>query len=149
MLLPTVPPGMRSDIPPDTVGVELADGGVAVEYTDDRETFYHGVPEPVTGSIRTPPEKEVHVLVTDPSGTEGVLTYVNDRKTHDDILRESGVGRVLLEGGEETELFPGVTVAVDGYAVVVSADHDVVDGRVFVFAEDATSEHRYELVPEE
>jgi hypothetical protein len=89
------------------------------------------------------------VLVTDPSGTEGVLTYVNDRKTHDDILRESGVGRVLLEGGEETELFPGVTVAVDGYAVVVSADHDVVDGRVFVFAEDATSEHRYELVPEE
>jgi hypothetical protein len=139
---------MRSDIPPDTVGVDLVDGGVTVEYVDGRETFYHGVPEPVEGSIRTPPGKDVHVLVTDPSETEGVMTYVNDRKTHDDILHDSGVGRVILESGEETELFPGVTVAVDGHAVVVTADHDVVDGRVFVFAEDPMSEHRYELVEE-
>jgi hypothetical protein len=140
---------MRSDIPPDTVGVELVDGGVTVEYVDGRETFYHGVPEPVEGSIRTPPGKDVHVLVTDPSETEGVMTYVNDRKTHDDILDDSGVGRVILESGEETQLFPGVTAAVEGHAVVVTADHEVVDGRVFVFAEDSMSEHRYELVPEE
>ncbi|MFQ3296017.1 MAG: hypothetical protein ACI8VE_003111 [Natrialbaceae archaeon] len=139
---------MRSDIPPDTVEVELVDGGITVEYADGRETFYHGVPEPVEDSIRTPPEKEVHVLVTDQNETEGVLTYVNDRKTHDDILQESGVGRVILEDDEETELFPGVTAAVDGHAVVVRADHDVVEGRVFVFAEDPMSEYRYELVPE-
>ena len=140
---------MRSDIPPDTVGVELVDGGVTVEYVDGRETFYHGVPEPVEGSIRTPPGKDVHVLVTDPSETEGVMTYVNDRKTHDDILQDSGVGRVILENGEETQLFPGVTAAVEGHAVVVTADHEAVDGRVFVFAEDSMSEHRYELVPDE
>ncbi|MFW6376673.1 MAG: DUF5796 family protein [archaeon] len=140
---------MRSDIPPDTVGVELVDGGVTVEYVDGRETFYHGVPEPVEGSVTTPPGKDVHVLVTDPTETEGVILYVNDRKTHDDILRDSGVGRVILESGEETELFPGVTAAAEGHAVVVTADHDVVDGRVFVFAEDPMSEHRYELVPEE
>jgi hypothetical protein len=140
---------MRSDIPPDTVGVELVDGGVTVEYVDGRETFYHGVPEPVEGSVRTPPGKDVHVLVTDPSETEGVILYVNDRKTHDDILRDSGVGRVILESGEETELFPGVSAAAEGHSVRVTADHDVVDGRVFVFAEDPMSEHRYELVPEE
>jgi hypothetical protein len=139
---------MRSDIPPDTVAVALDEGGVSVEYTDGRTTFYHGVPERVEESIRTPPGKDVHVLVTDPSETEGVLTYVNDLKTHDDILQDSGVGRVILDSGEETELFPGVRVEMDGHAVVVTADHDAIDGRVFVFAEDPRSEHRYELVPE-
>mgnify|MGYP001764848997 CR=1 FL=1 len=35
-----------------------------------------------------------------------------------------------------------------GYAVRVAADLAVVDGRVFVFAEDEMSEHAYELVAE-
>ena len=100
----------RSNVSPDTLGVELQEGGVLVEYTDGREVFYHGVPEKREGSLRTPPGKHVQVLVTAPTETEGVLTYVNDLNTHDDILESTGVGRVLLDPGEESEVFPGVTV---------------------------------------
>ncbi len=136
----------RSTVAPSTLPVELVDGGIVVEYLDGREAFYNGIPEPVEGSVRTPPGKEVHVLVTDPDGIEGVMTYVNDRNTHDDILESTGVGRVLLDATDEEELFPGVTVSTEGYSVRVEADLDVVEGRVFVFAEDEMSEHSYELV---
>lgn len=135
----------HSDVAPESVGVELTESGVVVEYVDGRETFYHGVPEKVEGTLRCQPGKQVHVLVCDPTETQGVLTYVNDRKTHDDILESSGVGRVLLEPGEETELFPGVSVRMDGYAVEVEADPEEARGRVFVFEEDELGERSFEL----
>ncbi|OLZ40325.1 hypothetical protein A6E15_04705 [Natrinema saccharevitans] len=138
----------RNDVPPSTIGVDLVDGGVVVEYHDGREVFYHGPPEPVEDAVTTPPGKEVHVLVTDPDGVEGVMTYVNDRNTHDDILESTGVGRVMLDRDDEEELFPGVTVATEAYSIRVEADPSLVDGRVFVFAEDEMSEHAYELVEE-
>ena len=137
---------LRSDIPPDTLGVELTEDGIAVEYTDGRTVFYRDIPEKAVGALETPPGKDLHVLVTDATGTQGVLVYVNDRKTHDDILESTGVGRVLLENGEEASVFPGVTVEVTGYRAMIQADFDAVDGRVFVFAEDEMSEHAYELV---
>ncbi|RZV10982.1 DUF5796 family protein [Natrinema hispanicum] len=136
----------RNDVAPSTIGVDLVDGGIVVQYLDGREVFYHGPPEPVEGPLTTPPGKEVHVLVTDPDGVEGVMTYVNDRNTHDDILESTGVGRVMLARNDEEELFPGVTVATEAYSIRVDADLSVVDGRVFVFAEDEMSEHAYELV---
>ncbi|WP_254768622.1 DUF5796 family protein [Salinilacihabitans rarus] len=136
----------RNNVAPSTLEVDLVDGGVVVRYLDGREAFYHGVPDPVEGAVRTPPGKEVHVLVTDPDGVEGVMTYVNDRNTHDDILESTGVGRVMLDANDEEELFPGVTVSTEGYSIRVEADLSVVDGRVFVFAEDEMSEHAYELV---
>ncbi|WP_049927138.1 DUF5796 family protein [Halopiger goleimassiliensis] len=136
----------RSNVAPSTIGVDLVEGGVVVEYLDGREVFYHGPPEPVEGAITTPPGKNVHVLVTDPDGVEGVMTYVNDRDTHDDILETTGVGRVLLDADDEEVLFPGVTVTTEAHSIRVEADLEVVDGRVFVFAEDDLSEHAYELV---
>lgn len=136
----------RNDVPPSTLGVELAEEGVYIEYTDGRRTFYNGVPEKTEGTLRCSPGKEVHVLVTDPTEAEGVLVYVNDLKTHDDILESTGVGRVLLDPGEEEELFPGVTVRAEAYAVEVEADPETARGRVFVFAEDEMSEHAYEIV---
>lgn len=136
----------RSNVAPVTLSVELDDEGVAVEYLDGREAYYHGIPEPVTESVRTTPRRHVHVLVTDPDGTEGVMTYVNDRTTHDDVLEATGVGRILLESDESEELFPGVTVDMDGLAAVVGADHDLVDGRVFVFEEDEIGERSFEVV---
>jgi len=136
----------RNDVAPSTIGVDLVDGGIVVQYLDGREVFYHGPPKPVEGPLTTPPGKEVHVLVTDPDGVEGVMTYVNDRNTHDDILESTGVGRVMLARNDEEELFPGVTVATEAYSIRVDADLSVVDGRVFVFAEDEMSEHAYELV---
>ncbi len=136
----------RNNVAPSTLPVEFVDGGVVVRYLDGRETFYHGVPEPVEGGLTTPPGKHVHVLVTDADGVEGVMTYVNDRDTHDDILETTGVGRLILEATDEETLFPGVTVRTEGYSVRVEADHDLLEGRVFVFAEDELSEHSYELV---
>ncbi|MFB6073406.1 MAG: DUF5796 family protein [Haloarculaceae archaeon] len=136
----------RNDVPPATVGIELTEDGVAVEYTDGRQVFYHGVPERTEGCLTTPPGKEVHVLVTDASETQGVLVYVNDLKTADEILEDTGVGRVVLADGEEDELFPGVTVRGGQLRAEVAVDHETLDGRVFVFVEDEMSEHSYELV---
>jgi hypothetical protein len=136
----------RSNVSPDTLSIELQDGGILVEYTDGREVFYHGAPEKREGSVRTAPGKHVQVLVTDPTETEGVMTYVNDRKTADEILEDSGVGRVLVPDGESESLFPGVTVGAEDHAVTVEADPEVARGRVFVFAEDEVSEQSYELV---
>ncbi len=135
----------RSNVPPSSLEVDLVEGGIVVRYLDGREVFYHGPPEPVEGSVRTPPGKDVHVLVTDSDGIEGVMTYVNDRDTHDEILESTGVGRIVLESDDEEVLFPGVTVSTEAYSIRVEADRSVVDGRVFVFAEDELSEHAYEL----
>ncbi len=137
----------RSDVPPDTVGVELVEEGVVVEYLDGREAFYRGVPATRTGDLTTAPGKDVHVLITDATGTQGVLVYVNDLQTHDEILEDTGVGRVVLDDGETDELFPGVTVS-GSIRVTVTVDHDTVDGRVFVFEEDELGERSYELVPD-
>lgn len=138
----------RNDVSPDTLGVELTEDGIVVEYTDGREVFYNGVPQKVEGTLRTQPGKLVQVLVTDPTETEGVLMYVNDRNTHDSILEETGVGRVMLDPGEEEELFPGVDAHADGYAVEIEADPEVARGRVFVFEEDEMEERSYEFVKE-
>ncbi len=138
----------RSDVPPTTLSVDLREGGVAVEYRDGREVFYNGVPDRTGSPLRTAPEVEVHVLVTGPDDREGVLTYVNDRRTHDDVLASTGVGRVLLADGEREQLFPGVLVRAEGLRAVVEVDFDAVDGRVFVFEESELGERSSEVVPD-
>ncbi|GAB3323980.1 hypothetical protein EI982_08865 [Haloplanus rallus] len=138
---------IRTDVAPSTLPVTLEEGGVEVEYLDGRTAFYRGVPEKVTETLSAAPGKAVHVLVTDPDGTEGVLMYVNDRKTHEDILESTGVGRIVLDGGETEEIFPGVTVGTpDGMRCRVQADLSTARGRVFVFVEDDWGEESYELV---
>ncbi|MCQ4332502.1 hypothetical protein KM295_03170 [Natronomonas sp. F2-12] len=136
----------RSDIAPETLQVRLDPEGIEVEYVDDRSVFYHGVPEKREGSVVCPPGRDVHVLVTAPDETEGVMVYVNDRRTHDDVLESTGVGRVILERGEAASLFAGVEAENHGYRVEVTADPETARGRVFVFAEDETGEAAYELV---
>ncbi|MFB6202732.1 MAG: DUF5796 family protein [Halorhabdus sp.] len=140
---------IREDVPPETVGVELTDNGVTVEYHDNREAFYHGVPARKEGSVTTAPGKQAHVLVTDETETQGVLVYVNDRVTHEDILESTGVGRVLLDPGEATTVFPGVRAESRSHRVEITVDFDTVDGRVFVFEEDEMGERSFEIVPPE
>jgi hypothetical protein len=139
----------HSEVAPATLAVELTDAGVLVEYLDGREVLYRGVPTPVEGDYQTTPGKDVHVLVVDESGTSGVLVYLDERRTEDGILEESGVGRVLLDAGEETTLFPGVTARGGRLRNGIAVDHDAVDGRVFVFEEDQFEERSVELVPGE
>lgn len=135
----------RGNVSPSTLRIELGEDHIAVHYLDGRVTTYRGPFQPVDGTIRTPPGKEVHVLVVDPDTTDGILVYLNDLKTHDDVLESTGVGRLLLESADRREVFPGVECQKDGYAIVVDADPTMVDGRVFVFAEDEFSEHAYEI----
>ena len=138
----------RSDIAPETLRVSLDPEGVEVEYLDGRSVFYHGVPTRREESVVCGPGRDVHVLVTSPDGREGVMVYVNDRNTHDEILESTGVGRILLDGGEKTSLFPGVEAANHGYRIEVTADPEAARGRVFVFAEDEMGEAAYEIVAE-
>ena len=140
---------VREEVSPATLSVSLVEDGIEVQYKDGREVFYRGVPATHEGSVRTAPGKDAHVLVTDEGGEEGVLTYVNDRQTHADILRDTGVGRVLLDLDEETTVFPGVTVRNEQHRVLVEADMDTVDGRVFVFEEDEMGERSHEVVATE
>lgn len=136
----------RSDVAPETLQVSLEPEGVEVEYLDDRSVFYHGVPAAREGSVVCGPGRDVHVLVTAPDEREGVMVYVNDRTTHDEILESTGVGRVLVDEGEAMSPFPGVEATNHGYRVEVTADPEAARGRVFVFAEDETGEASYEIV---
>lgn len=139
----------RNDIAPETVDIELLDHGIAVEYIDGRQILYRGVPQTVTDSLTTPPGKQTHILVTDPTETEGVLMYINDLKTHDDVLESSGVGRVVLEQGSSETVFPGVTISrPGGMRTTIEADPETARGRVFAFVEDDWSEQSYEFISE-
>lgn len=136
----------HSEVPPDTLAVALEDEGIEVRYADGRRVFYRGVPEPVEPPLTAAPGKYVHVLVTDEPGTQGVLVYVDERTTEDEILETTGVGRVLLDADESASIFPGVTASRGGLRVEIDADLSAVDGRVFVFVEDEASEQSFELL---
>jgi hypothetical protein len=138
----------HSEVSPDTLGVSLTEDGVEVEYADGRRVYYRGVPEAVEGPLTPPPGKDVHVLVTAADDAHGILVYVDERTTEDEILEATGVGRVLLAPDDETTIFPGVTVRRGQLRVEIEADHETVDGRIFVFAEDGMGERSYELVPD-
>ncbi|WP_335999010.1 DUF5796 family protein [Halorientalis halophila] len=138
----------REEVSPETLPIELTEDGIEVRYTDGREAFYRGVPQKRESPLRTAPGRDVHVLVTDASEEQGVLTYVNDLKTHADILRDTGVGRVMLDLDEQTTVFPGVTVRNEQHRIVVDADLDRADGRVFVFEENQMGERSFEVVAE-
>ena len=141
---------IHNDVPPRTLGIELREEGVVVTYADGRTTIYRGVPKKVSGSLKTAPGKETHVLVTDPTETEGVMLYVNDLKTADEILEDTGVGRILLSEDDREDVFPGVTVSrTDGLRTTVEADPEEARGRVFVFVEDDWGEASYEFVADE
>lgn len=140
---------VRKDVSPDTLPIDLLAEGITVDYSDGRQVFYNGVPEKTTGPVHTQPGKDVQILVTDPTETEGILVYVNERNTHHEILETTGVGRIMVESGEQEELFPGVHVDIDGYAVIVDADPEVARGRVFVFEEDEMGERSFEIVSED
>ncbi|MFW6153395.1 MAG: DUF5796 family protein [Halobacteriota archaeon] len=132
-------------VSPATLGVGLDDEGIEVRYLDGRTTVYRGPFEPSEPPLRTAPGRLVQILLVEPSETEGVLVYVNDRDTDAEILEETGVGRINLDPGGAAAVLPGVTVEMDGYHAVVDVDGSAIDGRLFVFAEGPLDARAYEL----
>lgn len=139
----------RSDIAPSTLPVTIDPDAVEVEYLDGRAVQYREPREETAEPVRCRPGTEVHVLVADPAASEGVMVYVNDRSTHDEILESTGVGRLILDPGEEASVFPGVEARLDGHAVIITADPAAAGGRVFVFDEDERGERAFEVVAAE
>jgi len=135
------------EVDPETLTVTIDENGVEITYDDGRTVRYRGVPVGRGESVRVPARRRIHVLGTDADGTSGALVYLTDRRTHEAVLEESGVGRLFPDGSGRTVL-PGVTAALDGSDIVIRADPDAVPGRVFVFEEDERTEHGYELLVE-
>lgn len=136
----------RETVSPATLQLEVEEDGIVVHYLDGRHTVYSQTPEAETAPITMPPEFIVQILLVHPSQTEGVLVYVNDRDTADEILEESGVGRINLRPGEAASILPGIDVEMDGHTAVVDVDHEVVDGEVYVFAEGQLGSRAYHVV---
>lgn len=136
----------RSNVSPAPLTVDRDGDGIEVRYRDGR-TVRYADPVPADGErIAANTAYEIHALVTDPDGSEGVMVYVNDHDTSDDILESTGVGRLLLEPGEEAAIYPGVTAARSRERITVRADPDAIDGSLYVFVENELEERAFRLV---
>lgn len=136
----------RSNVSPEPLPVEREEAAITIEYRDGRRVTYRGQPEERDGSVTATMGYEIHVLVTDPAVTEGMVVYVHDTDTSDEILRHTGVGRVLLDEGAEAAVYPGVHAARGRDRIEVVADPDAIDGRVYAFVENQLEERAYRLV---
>ena len=108
----------RADVAPSTLGVELNDDGVVVEYIDGRKVFYHGPPEAVEGSVRAPPGKLTQVLVTVGMGRDDMRLR----------SEESLDVRRVAEGVESTVPEAGVEVVGgrEGHLEYLAGERDAV-----------------------
>lgn len=136
----------RSNVSPVPLPVGREKDVIVVEYLDGRVVRYRGPAERRDGPVRATVSFEVHVLVVDDDRGEGVMVYVNDYDTADDILESTGVGRVLLGENEAEMVYPGVTVERGGESVEVSLSDDPPRETVFVFVESEVGERAFELV---
>lgn len=135
----------RSNVSPDPLPVEATDAGIVLEYQDGRRVEYGATSRRPSGDIEATTAYEIHVLVTDEAPTEGVMVYVNDYNTSDDILESTGVGRLILGDGEQAAVYPGVTARRDGERITISTDAEAVEGRVYSFVENQLDERAYRL----
>ena len=136
----------RESVAPASLSVDVTDDEVAVGYLDGHIVRYTAPTTPTEPPVRTQPRRLISVLVVAPDETEATLTYVNELNTDAEMLKDTGVGRVLVDPGERASIVPGVEAEGDGHAVVIHVDFSTVDGRVFVFEEDQFAEAGYELV---
>lgn len=135
----------RSNVSPVPLAVERDDDDIVLEYLDGRTVRYRGPLEPREGSVSAPITLELQVLVLDEDASEGIMVYVNDYDTVDDILEETGVGRVLLGDGDTEALYPGVIATRSGQTIEVEVDDALTDAWVFVFVENQFGERAYRL----
>ena len=135
----------HSNVSPAPLPVDQSGAGISIEYLDGRRVTYHADPEDTESDVEATITREVHVLVVDPRGEEGVMVYVNDYDTDDEILEATGVGRVLLSDGDVERIFPGVTATRQGERILIDIDEESFDGWAYVFVENQLGEHAYRL----
>lgn len=137
----------RSNVSPATLPVRATDAGIEVEYLDGRTVTYTAPPEPVEGTITVPERSHVHVLVVDEAAEQGQMVYVNDLDTADEILERSGVGRVLVDEGENVTVAQGVDLSRAREQVRIAVEYHPPDRVVFVFVENQLDERAYRIDP--
>lgn len=136
----------RSNVSPVPLQLEPRDQGIAVRYLDGRLVEYAAPIADADDAVGANITYEIHVLVTDEAETEGIMVYLNDYDTSDDVLESTGVGRILLEQGESAAAYPGVMASRADDRVEVAADPEAVEGSVLVFVENQLEERAFRLV---
>ena len=135
----------RTNVSPTFLPVRKRDSQIELTYLDDRTVTYSGPFDTSLDTVEANRSVEVHVLIVDSEFKEGMMVYINDYDTVDDILESSGVGRIILpDGGVET-LYPGVRVIRDGERIRVTAGEAPDDIWCFAFIESQLSEDAYRL----
>lgn len=134
----------RSNISPATLPVEWTEAGIEVTYLDGRRVTYRAPPEATTEAVRAPASSQAHVLIADRDSGSGTVVYVNDHKTADEILQDSGVGRVLVAAGDVATVAPGVDAIGYREAVEIGLEGPT-DRDVYVFVENQLRERAYQL----
>lgn len=136
----------RSNVSPVPLSLQSREQGVALKYLDGRLVEYRGPIEQSTGSVTASLTYEIHVLVTDPTSSEGRMVYVNDYDTSDAVLESTGVGRVLLDEDEAVSLYPGVQATRTDEQITIDTEADAIAGAVYTFIENQLDERAYQLV---
>ena len=135
----------RTNVSPIQIQIEVDETAITLLYLDGRSVHYRAPIRDESTSVRAAQTYEIHVLVTDREQTHGYMTYINDLDTTDDILRATGVGRVLLADGASATIHQGVTAQRDGETIEVNVRDTVVPGTVYVFVEHQLEERAYRL----
>lgn len=135
----------RSNVSPVPLPVHRNAGGIQVEYLDGRRVTYGAPREETDGPVEATVTFEVHVLVVDPEREEGIMVYLNDYDTDDEILETTGVGRVLLAPEAREVIYPGVAVRRVGDRVRVTTEEPLEAAAVYVFVENELGERAYHL----
>lgn len=135
------------NVSPAMLPVHAGDEGVEITYLDDRCVTYRATPESIQSPVRVQERSHVHALIFGPDGDAGRLVYINDRKTSDNILERTGVGRILLDDGAEATLAPGVDVRRAGEEIAVHVSRAAGERRVLVFVDTQRHEQAYEVAP--
>lgn len=135
----------RTNVSPTFLPVRKQGSQIELTYLDGRVVTYSGPFNSSLDTIEANRSVEVHVLIVDHDFTEGMMVYINDYDTIDDILESSGVGRIILADESVESLYPGVQVSRDGERIRVNASDAPSDIWVYAFIESQLTENAYRL----
>ena len=135
----------RTNVSAVPLPVRRSDDTIEITYLDDRVVTYPGPFQDEGTSLTANRTVEIHVLIVDNEFSEGMMIYLNDYDTVDDILESTGVGRIILDDGATESLYPGVRGSRQGERITVEVDTNAETAGVYVFVESQLKQDAYEL----